>query len=108
MPGDLVASLKHISRQAAKEGLRRRGYDVVARTHESPLPDTAAIPEETWAPSDLLGLDLRLGAAWALVEEELGPFIAQFPPDFDLRNGTYESVDAETLYAIVRWTRPSS
>lgn len=106
MPRDLVATWKHLSRRAAKAGLRRRGYDVVARTHESPIPDTAAIPPETWGPSDLVGLDLRLDSAWAFLEEELAPFISQFPPDFQVQNGTYESVDAETLYAIVRWTRP--
>src|SRR5262249_13530560 len=98
--------LKSLPRRAATEGLRRRGYDVVARTHESPLPDIAAIPEDTWRPSELVGVDLRLPEAWALLEDELAPFIADFPADFDRRNGTYESVDAETLYSVVRWAKP--
>jgi hypothetical protein len=106
MPRGLVAKLKSLPRRAAKDGLRRRGYDVVARTHESPLPDITAIPEETWRPSELAGVDLRLSDAWALLEDELAEFIAEFPADFDLRNGTYESVDAETLYAVVRWAKP--
>ena len=97
MPRDLVATLKSLSRRAAKDGLRRAGYDVIARTHESPLPDLTAIPEETWRPSELVGVDLRLPEAWALLEDDLAPFIAEFPADFNVRNGTYESADAETL-----------
>jgi hypothetical protein len=106
MSRDLVAALKSLPRRAAKQGLRRTGYDVIARTHESPLPDLAAIPEETWRPSELIGLDLRLPEAWALVEDKLAPFIAEFPDDFNVRNGTYEIADAETLYAMLRWARP--
>lgn len=86
--------------------MRRRGYDVVARNFDSPLPNVAAIPDDTWTPSELVGVDLRLDAAWALLEDELAPFVAEFPAGFDLRNGTYESVDAETLYALLRWARP--
>ncbi len=106
MPQSFVVRLKSLSRRAAKEGLRRSGYDVVAHTHESPLPDIAAIPEATWLPSELIGVDLRLSDAWALLEGELAPLIAGLPADFDVHNGTYESVDAETLYAMVRWAKP--
>jgi Methyltransferase domain len=106
MTRGLVAKLTDLTRRAAREGLRRRGYDVVPRTFDSPLPDVTALPEDTWKPSELVGVDLRLPAAWALLEEELAPFIADFPADFEVRNGTYESVDAETLYALVRWSRP--
>jgi hypothetical protein len=106
MRSGFVAQSKSLLRRAAREGLRRRGYDVIARTHESPLPDVARLPADTWRPSELVGVDLRLAEAWALVEGELARFIAEFPADFDLRNGTYESVDAETLYAMLRWARP--
>jgi hypothetical protein len=102
----LVAKSGSLLRRAARERLRRRGYDVVARTHESPLPDIGAIPDDTWSPSELVGVDLRLGDAWVLLEDELAQFVAEFPADFELRNGTYESVDAETLYAMLRWARP--
>jgi len=106
MPRDLVATLKSLPRRAAKEGLRRTGYDVVARTHESPLPDLTAIPDETWIASELVGVDLRPAEAWAFLEGELAPFIVDFPADFNVRNGTYESADAETLYAMIRWAKP--
>jgi hypothetical protein len=84
----------------------RAGYDLVKRGGRSPIPDPAAIPKETWQPSELIGVDLRLDAAWALLEDELAPLITEFPAAFDLGNGSYESVDAETLYALLRWTRP--
>jgi hypothetical protein len=106
MTRDLVAQLRDLTRRAAREGLRRSGYDVVPRTFDSPLPDVTAIPEETWRPSELVGVDLRLAEAWTLLEDELAPFIAEFPDDFNVHNDTYESVDAETLYALLRLTRP--
>lgn len=106
MTRGLVAKLRYLPRRAAIEGLRRSGYDVVVRSFDSPLPNLATIPEETWRPSALVGVDLRLPAAWALLEDELAPFIADFPADFEIHNGTYESVDAEALYALLRWARP--
>ena len=106
MTRGLVAQLSDLTRRAAREVLRHRGYDVVPRSFDSPLPDVGAIPDETWTPSEMVGVDLRLAAAWELLEEELAPFITEFPADFNVHNGTYESVDAETLYALLRWTRP--
>ncbi len=106
MPRGLVAKLQGRLRRAAKEALRRRGYDIVVRDHESPLPDVAAIPEHTWRLSELVGVDLGLAAAWSFLEDTLAPFVADFPADFDVRNETYATVDAETLYAVLRWARP--
>jgi len=106
MTGGFVARLRSLTTRAAREGLRRRGYDVVARTHESPLPDLTAIPAQTWSASELVGVDLRLADAWGLLENELAQFVPEFPADFDLRNATYASGDAETLYAMLRWARP--
>ena len=106
MTRDLVAQLRNLTGRAAREGLRRGGYDIVPRAFDSPLPDVTAISEETWTPSELVGVDLRLADAWALLEDDLAPFVAEFPVDFNVHNGTYESVDAETLYALLRWARP--
>ena len=104
--GGVVRLVRHRLRRAAEVAVGRAGYDLVKRGGRSPIPDPVAIPEETWQPSELIGVDLRLDAAWALLEDELAPLITEFPADFDFGNSSYGSVDAETLYALLRWTRP--
>jgi hypothetical protein len=65
-------------------------------------------------PLALAGLDLRLAEAVALLEGPLSPYLAEFQPPLErveagrfwLHNGSYESVDANVLYAIVRHLKP--
>ncbi len=60
------------------------------------------------------GVDLRVEDALALLNGPLLPYLSEFRPPlnptepgrFWLHNGVYESVDAETLYAIVRHLKP--
>jgi hypothetical protein len=61
------------------------------------------------------GISLELEQQMAFVEQDLSPYLAEFLPDhepegggqkFFLHNATYESVDAETLYAMVRFLHP--
>lgn len=65
-------------------------------------------------PRALTGVDLGLDRAAALLTDVLRPYIAEFAPPrtgergrgFYLNNGRYESVDAESLYAILRHFKP--
>ncbi|HLH65314.1 MAG TPA: class I SAM-dependent methyltransferase [Solirubrobacteraceae bacterium] len=101
---------------AGFELVRRGAFDLVPHDYYSPVPDLAQVPPETWTRrSALTGLDLRVDAAIELVERELSPFIAEsamrvedpgVPGEFFLANGGFESVDAELLYAMVRFARP--
>jgi methyltransferase family protein len=94
----------------------RLGYDIVSRNYYSPIPDLRRLPESVWSePSALEGISLDLELQMAVLERDLAPFVAEFgpplhrpadPTQFFLHNGTYESVDAETLYAMVRLLRP--
>jgi len=83
----------------------------------SPIPDTRALPAELWdRRSELPSLSLNLDAQVALADELGRKFRSEFEtfplePDanaqrFFLRNGMYESVDAEVLYGIVRHFHP--
>ncbi len=92
------------------------GYDVIRRDYYSPIPDLRQMPESAWSEaSSLGGLKLDLDEQTTFVEDELAPFVAEFDPPlessndssrFFLSNGTYGSVDAETLYAMIRYLKP--
>jgi hypothetical protein len=84
----------------------RAGYDLVKRDFNSPLPEIDDL--KLWdGPAELPGVDLRLNDSWRLLSDLATP-IAEFHQERDFRidNGTYESVDAETLYAILGHFKP--
>jgi hypothetical protein len=116
----VASTLKHRAKAACLEAVKtaaaRNGYDLVERTFYSPLPDVEHLPAYLWpGPRPLHGVDLRVPEASKLLDEILRPYVAEFAPQrsrnpgggFYLDNGTYESVDAETLYAIIRHFKPS-
>jgi predicted O-methyltransferase YrrM len=82
----------------------------------SPIPDTRSLPAELWERrSALAGIDFDLERQVELAESlaRFGEEFKQFPVESDghpqhfyLRNGMYESVDAEVLYGMVRQGRP--
>jgi hypothetical protein len=103
-------------KRSVKAAFRTVGYDLVARHYYSPVPDLTQLPPEVWThESELRGVDFDLEAMLAFVEGELGAYLGEYEPpqsatgdprDFYLDNGFYESVDAETLYAMVRRKAP--
>ncbi len=101
---------------AVKSASRALGYDLVRRHYYSAIPDTSALPERTWTRvSDMPGVRFDPESQLDFVERELGTHLSEYAPpraptgspgDFYLDNGFYESVDAETLYAMVRRYSP--
>jgi hypothetical protein len=96
--------------------VRRFGYELIRRHYYSPIPDLEALPPGFWErESALAGVPFDSRQGLEFVERELGPYLDEYRPpleptgnprDFYLANGFYESVDAETLYAMVRRFRP--
>lgn len=92
------------------------GYDLVRRHFYSPIPDLARLPTDVWTrESELAGIDFDPAAGLKFLEKELAPYLDEYRPplestgsprDYYLNNSLYESVDAETLYAIVRRFAP--
>jgi hypothetical protein len=94
------------------------GWDLTRRHYLSPLPELDHLPQGLWdGPGELRGLDLRVDEALAFLERDLRGFISELElprhptPDgptggYYLANGSYESVDAEILYSILRFARP--
>jgi hypothetical protein len=95
-----------------------RGYHIVRADCESPIPPTSELPEELWErPSKMVGIDMRDACQASLLDTLSSQFKHEydaFPrggapgdPYFHLNNGWFEKVDAEMLYAIVRYLRPA-
>jgi predicted O-methyltransferase YrrM len=91
-------------------------FDIVPRNYYSPVPNLELLPDDIFERrAGLGGIDLRVDAAIELIESELAPFVAELevpqagpvpPGEFFLENENYESVDAETLYALLRARKP--
>jgi len=112
----LVRALKRGLRRALETGARQIGFDLVRRTVYSPVPDVRSLPEATWArPSPLPGVELEPERHIAFLERHLARHLTEFRPplastgvpgEFHLANASYESVDAEVYYAMVRYAKP--
>ena len=91
-------------------------YDIVRRDYYSPVPDLSALPEDVWERRSAIGgVELNAAAGIEFVESRLASFVSELqvpldgprePGDFFLRNGNFESVDAELLYGVIRATAP--
>jgi hypothetical protein len=97
--------------------MARLGFQLVYQTYDSPIPNLGDLDSSFFdRPSAMRGIDFDLDRQMQLLEQELAPLCREFdspltaadagPHRFYLRNGTYESVDAELLYAIVRRFEP--
>src|SRR6266480_4490687 len=125
MTGLRSAALRERIRQALRPTLlsattqlaRRLGYQLVPRGPYSPIPPIDELSETLWqTPRSLAGVAFDDEAQLLRLERELRPWIDEFHPphaptgrpgDFYLHNHSYESVDAEILYATIRHQRPA-
>lgn len=108
--------LRRGARNAAARTVGALGYELVRKHYYSPIPALDELPPDIWTrENDLRGLKFDMAAGLAFVQAELAPYIEEYRPpaaptssprDFYLNNGLYESVDAETLYAMVRRFAP--
>jgi hypothetical protein len=112
-----MPSLADRSKRAAREitdaASRRLGFEVVRRSFYSPLPDRRQLPDSLWSgPAELPGVELNVDGGLALLRE-MAPYLAEFTTavqqasGFRLDNGTYETGDAETLFAMLRQFKPA-
>jgi predicted O-methyltransferase YrrM len=93
------------------------GFDLVYASYDSPIPHAADLVEGFFdRPSPMREVSFDPERQVSFVESELGSYCREFSPPltseeagpngFYLGNGTYESVDAELLYAMVRRSTP--
>lgn len=112
----LVNRLRRACEAQSMRAARRLGYHLVPRHFYSPIPIIEELPSGLWAgPATWLGVDSRADTAMAFLGGALKPYLIEFDAPLEdsggggfwLHNGGYESVDAETLYAMVRYLKPA-
>lgn len=92
------------------------GIHITRNVYHSPIPDTRELPDQLWqTTSELPGIDWREAKQLTLLETFVQRFGEEFntlttePLEttfFHMDNGSFGSVDAEILYAMVRHHRP--
>jgi predicted O-methyltransferase YrrM len=105
----------HRAYLAVHHGMARVGVQVVRASYDSPIP--VHVPDAAFErESEMRGIDWDPDAQMGWVERELAPYLEEFRPEADpgappgrfrLDNFTYDRVDAELLYAILRWAKPA-
>jgi predicted O-methyltransferase YrrM len=112
MAATRTQKLRRNARTVVSSAAGALGYELVRRHYYSPIPDLRTLPADVWTrESELAGIAFDPRAGLDFVRAELAAFLAEYDPpvaaDGDVRNfhldtGMYESLDAETLYAMVR------
>src|SRR3954467_5760162 len=102
--------------KALRSVLRRAGFDLLRRHYYSPVPDLQSLPPEVWdRESPLPAVDFDAASGRDFLRRELAGHSSEYAPpseptddprDFYLRNGLFESGDAELLYAMIRRFQP--
>jgi Methyltransferase domain len=112
-----AGKVKRTLLRGAQGAMRPIGLELLERSYHNPLPEIRQLPAEMWTePRDMPGVDLGVQRALVLLGK-LRPYIAEFRPplhadahgstgSFYLANGAYESVDAESLYGLLRYLQP--
>src|SRR3954463_12424835 len=100
-PGRHYAILRRRMSQFTRALGRRLGYHAVRANHYSPIPDVDALPPALWhEAAPMPGVDLRLAAGGARLEDHLARYTRTYTP---VANPMYPAVDSEILSAMVRW-----
>jgi hypothetical protein len=114
--GELQRRVVPAAARIGFEAWERHGWHLVAKRPDSPVPDTAGLSEELWkSHSELVGIDMRGDAQAALLTEAFERWGAEFnalptgrrrPGTFSVDNHSFESVDAELYWTLIRAGRP--
>jgi hypothetical protein len=111
-----VGRIRSRAYELLRRVLRPLGFQLVRANYYSPIPEVESLPESTWrvaAPTP--GLDHDLDSQLRLIDRELAGYVDEFNPPrrppgneegFFLENPFFGSVDAELLYAMLRWEKP--
>jgi predicted O-methyltransferase YrrM len=109
-------AIQAVADQCSWEDWERNGFNLTEAGFYSPIPPIHELPSDIWARrSELPGIEVREDAQLALLRElrasyggawDALPEQADDPSRFQLRNMTFESVDAEIAYGLFRSVGP--
>jgi hypothetical protein len=112
---DLAAA--ELKRSVDFEAWERRGLHVTPVHFYQPVPDTRELDPKIWdLPTELVGVDLNVSGQLRLLDEFARSYRNEYealptrptavPYQFSLNNQSFESVDAEVLWCMVRHFKP--
>lgn len=93
------------------------GFHITPNSFYQPIPDTRRLKDDLWSKhSELVGIDINERKQLELLSLFASKFKAEYerfprkktnkPAEFYLRNESFESVDAEVLYCMIRHFKP--
>jgi hypothetical protein len=109
----LMSRLKYRILKAAFTSFQRIGIHILPVHFYSPVPDTRRIPECAWDIS-AVGLSLVERTDLSFLDKmrgyrnEFEEILEGRVGGFNMRNGSFESVDAETYYGMIRILKPKN
>jgi Methyltransferase domain len=111
-----VRGLAHRAYLAVHRAAERAGLHVVRASYDSPIPVVRGLGAEVFErESPLRAVEWEVDDQVRFLERDLAPYLSEFRPqagpssapgEFRLDNQTYDRVDAELLYGIVRYLGP--
>lgn len=96
---------------------KKLGFYITPINYESPIPDTITLKDDLWLKhSELVGIDINekeqinlLSLFSSKFKEEYESFPrnkTKIPYQYYVNNGSFESVDGEILYCMIRYFKP--
>lgn len=96
---------------------QRMGFHITPNHFYEPVPDTRTLKDELWSKhSDMVGIEINKEAQINLLSEFRSKFKHEYdnfpkerttiPHQYFVNNGTFESVDGETYYCMIRYFKP--
>lgn len=94
-----------------------RGIHITPVHYYQPIPDTGTLESYSWAcRSDMAGIDMNVQEQLQILAQFSSEFKSEYealprqktadPFEFYVNNGTFESVDCEILYCMIRHFKP--
>ena len=95
----------------------KRGIHITPVHYYQPIPDTRTLNDDLWVKrSELTGIDMNRQGQISILEEFVSGYKNEYedlprhktsiPHQFYVNNGTFESVDCEILYCMIRHFKP--
>lgn len=96
---------------------QKLGFHITPNHYYQPIPDTRTLKDDLWLkPSELVGIDMKEEGQINLLSQFSSTFKKEYesfprdkapvPYQYHVNNGSFESVDGEILYCMVRHFKP--
>ena len=116
--GDIIARelVRTVDYQKHFLGWQEKEVHITPVHHYQPIPDTRAIPEQTWSKKTVIGVDLNLSGQLRLLRSQFPAYKDEYNlipiqkekgnSGFYIQNGRFEGLDPYAAYCLIRYFKP--